>query len=91
MGTIQFIAVSAEEYRNSIIADIRSELDLIKKQFQPKEPEEYMTRDEVAKMLKVDKSTLHNWVKSGKLQKHCIGHRVYFKRSEVEKAIILIK
>lgn len=91
MEQIQLVQITPEEFKNSILAGVRSELDLIKKQFQPKEPEIYMTRDEVAKMLQIDLSTLYHWVKKGKLSKYGIGHRVYFKRSEVENALILIK
>ncbi len=51
------------------------------------QPKEYYTRREVADLLKIDLSTIHNWVKKGKFSKHCIGRRTYYKRSEVEKAI----
>ncbi|NND10098.1 MAG: helix-turn-helix domain-containing protein, partial [Flavobacteriaceae bacterium] len=45
---------------------------------------------EVARMLKIDLSTLHLWCKEGKLKKYGIGKRVYFKRSEIEEALVLI-
>ena len=70
------------------IQELKQQLEELKKSFQPKEPEEYLSRAEVAKMLKVDISTVHNYGKSGKLRRWGIGNRVYFKRSEVERAIV---
>lgn len=77
-----------EQLQEAILKGVKSQLEQLKREYQPKEPEEYLSRSEVAKMLKVDISTVHNWSKSGKLQRHGIGNRVYFKRSEVERAII---
>ena len=59
-----------------------------KKHFQPKTPDEYLGRSEVAKMLKVDISTIHNWTVKNILTSYQIGRRVLYKRSEVENAIV---
>ena len=72
------------------VSIIRTLLEEIKKSFQPKTPTELLTRNEVAEMLKCDLSTIHNWTVKGKLKKYCLGDRVYYKRSEVEKALIKI-
>ena len=42
-------------------------------------------------MLKIDLSSLHNWKKRGILQAYQIGGRVYYKRDEVELAIVKLK
>jgi excisionase family DNA binding protein len=47
----------------------------------------YLTRSEVAKMLRIDLSTLHLWTKQGKLVSYGIGNRVYYKQDEVEDAL----
>ncbi|OFY89648.1 MAG: hypothetical protein A3K10_09810 [Bacteroidetes bacterium RIFCSPLOWO2_12_FULL_31_6] len=73
-----------------VVTEITKQLTEIKKSFQPKTPTEYLTRTEVAEMLKCDLSTIHNWTVKGKLIKHCIGNRAYYKRSEVEAAITKI-
>ena len=70
-----------------VVNEITKQLAEIKKSFEPKTPTEYLTRTEVAEMLKCDPSTVHNWTKKGKLVKHCLGNRTYYKRSEVEAAI----
>jgi excisionase family DNA binding protein len=49
-----------------------------------------MTRKEVAEYLKVDLSTIWNWSKKGKLPCYGMGSRVYYKRSDVEKALLRI-
>ena len=73
-----------------VVKEITKQLAEIKKSFEPKTPTEYLTRTEVSELLKCDASTVHNWTKRGKLVKHCIGNRTYYKRSEVESAIISI-
>lgn len=88
---IQFIGITPDTLRASLIEDVKSELERISKQFQPKEPTEYLTRHEVADLLKVDLSTVHNWTKKGKLKRYGIGHRVYYKRAEVETSIVPLK
>ena len=48
----------------------------------------YLTRQAVAEMLSIDLSTVHNWKTKGILTAHQIGGRVFYKRSDVENAII---
>lgn len=91
MQQVQLIQITPEQLQEAILNGVKLQLDQLKKNFQPKEPEEYLSRTEVAEMLKVDISTIHNWSKSGKLKRHGIGNRVYFKRSEIEANIIPLK
>ncbi len=72
------------------VSIIRNQLNDLKNSFEPKAPTEWLTRNEVKEMLKCDLSTVHNWTKKGKLKKYCIGDRTYYKRSEVESALIPI-
>lgn len=88
MGTVQFIQITPEQLQNEIIKGVKNELEQLKKDFQPKQPSEYLTRNEVAEMLKIDLSSVHNWTKKGKLKAYGIGGRVYYKRDEVENSII---
>jgi len=79
---------SAVEKVYTEVSIIRNQLDELKNSFEPKKPTEWLTRQDVADMLKCDPSTVHNWTKKGKLKKYCIGDRAYYKRSEVESALI---
>jgi len=81
------IIQDSREFKNSILGDFRNELEKLKNEFQPKEAAIYLTRQEVAELLQVDLSTLHNWVKKGKLISYGIGARVYFKRAEIDLAL----
>ncbi|MDX8339389.1 helix-turn-helix domain-containing protein [Draconibacterium sp. IB214405] len=83
----QFISTILDELNQPLKDQIQDGFKEVKRQFQPKEPEEYLTRNEVKDLLKVDLSTIHNWTKRGKLKAYGIGNRVYYKRSEVEQAI----
>lgn len=79
---------SPEQLAENIFLRFKSEFDDIKKQFQPKQATEYLTRNEVKDFFKVDLSTVHNWTKKGKLKAYGIGARVYYKRNEVEQVLI---
>lgn len=87
MGAIQLLQITPEQLQQAILEGVKKQLEDLKKEFQPKVPDIYMTRSEVASMLKIDLSTVHNWSKSGKLKPYGIGNRVYFKREEVESSI----
>lgn len=69
---------------------IRNQLAELKQNFQPVIPPEWLTRQEVAALLKVDLSTLWNWHQKGKLIPFGIGNRVLYKRSDIEQALILL-
>lgn len=47
----------------------------------------YVTRFEVASMLKISLPTLSEWTKLGWLTSYKMGNRVYYKLNEVESAI----
>lgn len=88
MQTIQFIQITPDEMKDSILEGINSQFDQLRSEFQPKEPTAYLTRSEVAELLKIDLSTLHNWTKKGKLKAYGIGNRVYYKRDELYESIV---
>ena len=87
MSTLQFIQITPEEQENRIFARFKSEFENLKKEFQPKQPTEFLTRNQVKELLDVDLSTVHNWTKRGKLQAYGIAGRIYYKRAEVEQAL----
>ncbi len=91
MTAIQLIQVTPEQLQNAIINGVNSKIEDLKQHFQPKEPTEYLERSEVAKMLNIDLSTVHNYTKRGILTAYGIGRRVYYKRHEVENAIVKLE
>lgn len=87
MEAIQITQTNANDFKSEILKGVKIQIDELKSQFQPKQPNEYLTRQEVAKMFNVDLSTIHNWCKSKKLNPLGLGARVYFLRSEIEASL----
>jgi hypothetical protein len=73
------------------ISKLRSELAEIKLNLKPKEPTKYLGRKEVAEMLDVNISTIHNWTVKGILTALQIGGRIYYKKADIEAAMIKLK
>lgn len=88
MQSVQFISCSPEQLQNAITENVRGQLEELKKSFRPKKPEEYLSRTQTAELLGITLGTLHLWTKKGILQSYGISRRVYYKRSEVESALI---
>lgn len=86
--TIQFLQVTPEELKHEILKGLNKRLEELKSYFHANNKTEYLSRTDVAKMLQIDLSTLYHWTKKGFLISYGIGNRVYYKREEVEAAII---
>jgi excisionase family DNA binding protein len=48
---------------------------------------EYLTRNQVATLLKVTLPTLNRWAKTGVLKCHRVGRRVFYKMSDIELSL----
>lgn len=86
----QVFGISPEEFKESILTDVRAELKAITINFQPTTPPEYLTRQEVAEILKVSLVTLSDWNKKKILNPYRLGNLIRYKRSEIEQALISI-
>ena len=91
MKTVQFIQVTPEQLQDAIIEGVNNKLEDLKKDFEPKTPNVYMSRAAISDMLGIDQSSVSNWRNRGILQAYQIGGRVYYKRDEVENAIVKLK
>lgn len=91
MQQIQFIQITPEQLQNEILEGVKNQLNELKKNFEPKKPTEFLTRQETADLLKVDISSVHNYTKRKILQSYGLQGRVYYKRSEIEGAIVKLK
>lgn len=87
MATIQLIQITSEQLQTEILKGVQSQIDDLKKHFQPIQPNIYLTRQEVATLFSVDLSTLHNWNKKKILSPIALGSRVYYLRSEIEASL----
>ncbi len=88
MEQIQFIQTTPQQLQEQISRGIKSQLEDFLQKFTPKQPNDYLTRQEVAELFKVDISTVHNWCKSGKLKPYGISSRVYFLRKDIDECLI---
>jgi hypothetical protein len=79
--------VTPDEIAN-LFHGLQQQLTDLKMNLEPKKPIELLTRNEVAELLKVDLSTIHNWCKQNRLIPFGIGNRIYFKRSDIESTLV---
>ena len=87
METVQFIQTTPDELQQQINEGVKTQLQDFLKEFKPKQPNDYLTRKEVAELFNVDISTIHNWCKSKRLKPLGLGSRVYFLRSDIEQSL----
>ncbi|MGU3377291.1 helix-turn-helix domain-containing protein [Chryseobacterium sp. M5A1_1a] len=73
-----------QQLKDSLILELTSK---ISKELGIKQPIEYLTREEVCKLLKIDKSTLWRWTNEKMIPSYGMGNRVYFIRSEVDQIL----
>ena len=86
----QVFGVSPDEFKESILTDVRAEIKSLAQNFQPITPTEYLTRQETAEILKVSLDTLSDWNKKKILNPYRLGNLIRYKRDEIEKALISI-
>lgn len=81
-GTIlQINAGDLSEFAGEIVGGVIEALDNANAK---RKVVELLTTDEVAKILKVSKMTLHRWDKNGVLKKVDVGGQRRYRRSDVE-------
>jgi len=88
MQQVQFISVTPEQLQNAIIDGVKTQLDNLKAHFEPKQPNIYLSRLEVSKMLNVSLVTLNKWNRSGRLKAYGIGGRVLYRQEDIDNAIV---
>jgi excisionase family DNA binding protein len=86
----QVHGVDPIEYKEIIMKDVRAEFKSFAQLFQPIIPPEYLTRQEVAGILKVSLVTISDWNKKKILNPYRLGNLIRYKRSEIEHALICI-
>ena len=86
----QVHGVNPQEFKESIISDIRAEFVKLSQNFKPIEPPKYLTRKEVAKILKISLVTLSDWNRKGILKPYRLGNLIRYKQSELDQALISI-
>lgn len=89
-NVIQIENIEADELLNRL-DKLEGAISALCTQPQPTVPEtgtDYITRKEVARLFRVSIVTVHDWTNKGILTAYKIGNKVFYKRCEVESALV---
>jgi len=81
--TVQIQEVSVDELADKVADKLLNKIDVYLKEYATKNDDTILTREEAAKFLKINITTLWNWSKRGILIPFGIGNRVYYKKQEI--------
>lgn len=88
LNNVQFVQVTTDQLGDLIDEKLKKKFNELQKILSNKAADdELLTREQAAKFLQVDVSTLYLWVKKGKVNAYGIGNRRYFKRSELVESL----
>lgn len=88
MERLLFTTISVDELTSLIQQSVRDEFSKIDNQKSTKlNDNELITIDDVVKIFRISKVTLHDWKKKGILPYYRISRRVYFKLSELDELL----
>lgn len=91
MEAIQILGTTPQQFQEDLINGLKTQLEELKNYIIPKKNDEYLTREQTAELLNVDLSTLWHWKKKEILIPYGVGNRVYYKRSDIDKAMVQLK
>jgi excisionase family DNA binding protein len=83
--------VSAEQILELMAIVIRKELEDSQKKTNSIDPDVLLTRAEACEFLKIEQTTLYNWIKAGKVPCYGIANRRFFKKSDLLNSLTLLK
>jgi hypothetical protein len=75
------------ELAELILQGVEKRLAALEKNFQPKEPDEFLTRKETAELLRISFACLHDWSNKGILKPLKHGNRTYYSRKAIEETL----
>ena len=84
----QLHGTTPEKLTENILIGVRAQINELKKEFQPKEPEEFLTRKATAELLKISLVCLHDWCNKGIIKPYKLGNRTYFSRKELVESVL---
>jgi len=91
MQQILFKEIEVSELKKIISDAIEEKLNLSQSKENLEKRTAYLTRFEVAEILKISLPTLNNWSKSGIVQSYRIGNRILYKPDEIYQAVHAVK
>ncbi|UYW01768.1 helix-turn-helix domain-containing protein [Flavobacterium agricola] len=91
MNEIRFIQVTPEQLKEVVSEAVKVQLEDFKKSFEKAKDENLLNSDEAADFFKISKVTLWRWRKDGTVPFLRKGSKVYFKRSDIESAMVAMQ
>ncbi len=73
------------------LAELKKEIESLKQALLYKQPTEFLSRKQVAELLQTNTQTIINWTNQGVLKVYGIVGKRYYKRHEVEQALVELK
>lgn len=88
VNSIQIQGTTLQDFESKISAMMKTLLSEFSTQTKtPNNPDELLTREEIAKMLSISLVTLYHWTNKNILQAYRIGKKIRYKKSEVLEAL----
>jgi excisionase family DNA binding protein len=78
-----FTNISEDRFKELIREVVRDEISSLNHT----DAEELIKANQACEYLKVSKVTIYKWIKQGKITGYYLGTRLFFKMSELEKAL----
>lgn len=91
MSTIQFVQLSPDQLKQELQSSFDPKFQELRELIHKLKAEDcLLTREEASEHLKIDLSTLWRWTKQGLIISYGLGNRIYYKKSEIEAALLKI-
>jgi excisionase family DNA binding protein len=87
MEQILLQGISLTEFKQILIETVVEKFNVVPVQSKVQSTQKYLSRIEVAKLLKISLPTLNEWTKLGYVQSYRIGKRVLYKIDEIEDSL----
>ena len=84
----QLHSLSPNQLKETFTSILDERIADLKRNFTPREPEEFLTRAETSKLLKISLVTVHEWNKKKILNPRKVGKRTYYLRSEIHELLL---
>jgi len=91
MSQIILQGISLDEFKELLSKTVESKFNVQEVQSKVQSSQKYLSRVEVAKLLKISLPTLNEWTKLGHLQSYRIGNRILYKADEVDESLSKVK
>lgn len=91
MSQIFLMGITVNDLKEIVNEAVRANLNLKSEKPQQKSKQEYLSRLEVANLLKISLVTLHDWTKQGTIKAFRIGSRILYCPDDVTNALNEIK